>query len=71
MLFEGRFNKARKLQQEEMEGKERAFDQENLSDLLEKNDTLALILSALITILPVALLALGVISLLGYLFVVR
>lgn len=71
MLFEGRFNKARKLQQEEMEGKERAFDQENLSDLLEKNDTLALILSALITILPVALLALGLISLLGYLFVVR
>ena len=71
MLFEGRFNTARKLQQEAMEGKERAFDQENLSDLLEKNDTLALILSALITILPVALLALGLISLLGYLFVVR
>ncbi len=71
MLFEGRFNKARQLQKEAMEGKERAFDQENLSDLLEKNDTLALILSALITILPVALLALGVISLLGYLFVVR
>ena len=34
-------------------------------------DTAALIISAMITILPVALIALGVLALVGYLFVVR
>ncbi len=71
MLFQGRYEKARKLQQEKLNGRERAFDDESLSDKLEKNDTLALILSALMVFLPAALLVLGVISLLGYLFIVR
>ena len=71
MIFQGRFEKARKLQQEQMNGRERAYDEENLSDKLEKNDTLAMILSALMVFLPAALIVLGVVSLLGYLFVVR
>ncbi len=71
MIFQGRFERARKLQQEQIKGIERAYDDENLSDKLEKNDTLAMILSALIVFLPAALIALGVISLLGYLFIVR
>ncbi len=71
MSFQGRFERARKLQQEQIKGIERAYDDENLSDKLEKNDTLAMILSALIVFLPAALIALGVISLLGYLFIVR
>ena len=54
-----------------MNGRERAYDEENLSDKLEKNDTLAMILSALMVFLPAALIVLGVVSLLGYLFVVR
>ena len=71
MIFQGRFEKARKLQQEQMNGRERAYDEENISDKLEKNDTLAMILSALMVFLPAALIVLGVVSLLGYLFVVR
>ena len=42
-----------------------------ISGLLEKHDTLALILSAMITILPVALLFLCVISAIAYFFIVR
>ncbi len=71
MIFQGRFEKARKLQQEQMNGSERAYDDENISNKLEKNDTLAMILSALMVFLPAALIVLGVVSLLGYLFIVR
>ena len=71
MIFRGRYDRARKLQQEKMQGRERAYDDDQLGSKLEKGDTAALIISAMITILPVALLALGVLALVGYLFVVR
>ncbi len=48
-----------------------ALEDENLAEKLEKNDTLAMILSALITILPVALLFLLAIVAVGYFFLVR
>ncbi|MDD7446412.1 MAG: hypothetical protein PUK79_08315 [Clostridiales bacterium] len=71
MIFRGRYDRARKLQQEKMQGRERAYDDDQLGSKLEKGDTAALIISAMITILPVALIALGVLALVGYLFVVR
>ena len=71
MLFQGRFEKALERLREKQQGKERALEDENLSDKLEKHDTLALILSALLVFLPAALLVLGVVSLIGYFFVVR
>lgn len=71
MIFRGRYDRARKLQQEKMQGRERAYDDDQLGSKLEKGDTAALIISALITILPVALIVLGVLALVGYLFVVR
>lgn len=71
MIFRGRYDRARKLQQEKMQGRERAYDDDQLGSKLEKGDTAALIISAMITILPVALIALGVLALMGYLFVVR
>ncbi|MBR3019468.1 MAG: hypothetical protein IKH57_20715 [Clostridia bacterium] len=71
MLFQGRFEKALNRLREKQQGRERAFDDENVADKLEKNDTLALILSALLVFLPAALLVLGLVSLIGYLFVVR
>lgn len=71
MIFRGRYDRARKLQQEKMQGCERAYDDDQLGSKLEKGDTAALIISAMITILPVALIALGVLALVGYLFVVR
>lgn len=71
MIFRGRYDRARKLQQEKMQGRERAYDDDQLGSKLEKGDTAALIISAMITILPVALIALGMLALVGYLFVVR
>ena len=71
MIFRGRYDRARKLQQEKMQGRERAYDDDQLGSKLEKGDTAALIISAMITILPVALIALGVLALVGYLCVVR
>lgn len=71
MIFRGRYDRARKLQQEKMQGRERAYDDDQLGSKLEKGDTAALIISAMITILPVALIVLGVLALVGYLFVVR
>ena len=70
MIFGGKFDRARKLQQEKMEGRERAYD-DDIGSKLEKGDTAALIISALITFLPVALITLGVLALVGYLFVMR
>ena len=71
MVFRGRYEKAMALLKEKQRGKELAFEDENLADKLEKNDTLALILSALLVFVPAALLVLGVVSLVGYFFVAR
>lgn len=71
MIFRGRYDRARKLQQEQQEGRQRAVDDDQLASKLEKGDTAALIISALITIMPVALVILGLLALAGYFFVVR
>lgn len=71
MIFRGRYDRARKLQQEQQEGRQRAVDDDQLASKLEKGDTAALIISALITIMPVALVILGLLALVGYFFVVR
>ena len=71
MIFQGRYEKAQKLLRERMQGRPLAADEDDLENQLEKHDTLALILSALIVFLPAALIVLGVISLIGYFFVVR
>lgn len=47
----------------------KALEDENLADKLEKNDALAMIISGLIVILPVALLVLLIVSGVGYFWV--
>ena len=71
MIFQRKYERARRLQQEWMGEAPRALEDENLADKLEKKDTLALILSALIVIIPAALLFLGIAVGIGYLFVAR
>ena len=77
MIFEGRFNRARKFQQEQKakrEGNINPDDPKNdveLSDMMEKGDMFAMILSAVITILPVALIVLLFLAAVGYFFVIR
>lgn len=71
MIFQRKYERARRLQQERMGEAPRALEDENLADKLEKKDTLALILSALIVIIPAVLLFLGIAVGIGYLFVAR
>ena len=71
MIFQRKYDRARQLQKDQMGESPRALEDENLAEKLEKNDTLALILSALIVIIPATLLFLGIAVGIGYLFVVR
>ena len=71
MLFQRKYDRMKKFQKEQLGDAERALETENLADKLEKNDALALILSALIVILPVALLFLLIISAVGYFLIVH
>ena len=54
-----------------MRGRDLAIDDVDLEDKLEKNDTLAMILAALLTFLPAALIAIGIMLLVGWLFLFR
>lgn len=71
MIFERKYERARKLQQERLGDSPRALEDDSISDKLEKNDVPALIISALITIVPVALILLALVSAIGYFFLVR
>ncbi|MBQ4074897.1 MAG: hypothetical protein IJD39_06835 [Clostridia bacterium] len=71
MLFQRRYEKQMANIKKQNEGKKRTVDEENIQGMLEKHDTLAMIISALITIVPVALLFLLAICAAGYFFLVR
>ena len=73
--FERKYERARKLTQEHAkQGKPPANPdrpEPELEDVMEKGDMFAMILSALLTILPIALVVLALLSLAGYFFIVR
>ena len=71
MMFRGKYDRARALQKEQMQGRDLAYDDENLAEKLEKNDTLAMILAALITFIPAAVIGLGLMILAGWFFFFR
>ncbi len=71
MLFQGRFEKQLKSISKRNGDSKRAYDEEELASKLEKGDLPAMIISAMIIILPVALLFLVAISLIGFFFIVR
>lgn len=71
MLFQRRYEKQLENIKKKNEGTMRTVDEENIQGILEKNDTLAMILSALITIVPVALVFLVAICAAGYFFIIR
>ena len=76
MLLQEKIERARKLQQENIHPKEDIYSEYSgeklyeptIKDELEKGDMIALMLSGLFAILPLALLALGVIVLIAFLF---
>lgn len=71
MLFQSRYDKQLQHIKEKNKHSERVYDVDDVRNVLEKGDVPAMIISALIVILPVALVFLVVLSLLGMFFVVR
>lgn len=71
MLFKSKYDRALDHVKEKMKGRERTYDRDDLSTVMEKGDKRAMIISALLVILPIALLILVTISLLAYFFIVR
>lgn len=71
MIFQGKFDKALNQLKQRKAGSEKAFTDEGLSQELEKGDTKALILSALLVFVPIALLFLVLVLGMTYLFLVR
>ena len=70
MLFQGRIERAFKRQAElNKERRQRESDEITPADLMEKGDFAAMVITGLITILPVALLVLLVMCLAGWLFI--
>ena len=69
MIFQRKFERAMKHLKEQTGDSPKALEDENLADKLEKNDALAMIISGLIVILPVALLVLLIVSGVGYFWV--
>ena len=69
MIFQRKYERAMKHLKEQTGESHKALEDENLADKLEKNDALAMILSAMIVILPAALLVLLIVSGVGYFWV--
>ena len=68
MPFQGRYERFRKLQREKMG--EQITDRAPC-DEMEKGDGLAMLIAALVTIVPVCLVMLAILALAGYFFIVR
>jgi len=72
--FEGKFERAHKFEREQREMRERhgGFgDELTPGDLMEKGDGCAMLIAAMITIVPVCLIVLGILAAAGYFFIVR
>ena len=66
--FKGRYDRFRKLQKEKMG--EQPIDRAPC-DEMEKGDGLAMLIAAMITIVPICLVVMAVLALAGYFFIVR
>ena len=69
--FAGRMERAARLNRERARLRERGDDPASPEELMEKGDGLAMLLAALITIVPVCLIALALLAGAGYWFIVR
>ena len=69
MIFQGKYDRAMKHLREKKAGSAR--EETELSQNMEKGDLAAMLIAAVIVILPVALIVLGIMAVAGYFFVVR
>lgn len=68
--FHGRYERFRELEREKRESMPLGRDETPPIDVMEKGDMAAMLIAALITIVPVCLLVLAVLALVGYFFIV-
>ncbi len=71
MIFRSKYDKQIQNIQEKNKGRERAYDRDDVQNVMEKGDLPAMIISAMLVILPVALVVLLIVSAAGYFFVAR
>jgi len=69
--FFGRYERARKLQKEKRGQMPFGRDETAPIEEMERGDLLAMLIAAMITILPVALIVLAVLSIAGFFFIAR
>ena len=71
MIFRSKYDKQIKHIQEKNAGRERAYDRDDVQNIMEKGDLPAMIISAMLVILPVALVFLLIVAAAGYFFIAR
>ena len=71
MIFRSKYDKQIKHIQEKNEGREKAYDRDDVQNVMEKGDLPAMIISAMLVILPVALVFLLIVAAAGYFFIAR
>lgn len=69
--FFGRYERARKLQREKRAQRPYGRDETAPIEEMERGDLLAMLLAAMVTIVPVALVVLAALSFVGFVFIVR
>ena len=74
MPFEGKYERAAKFQKEQKAKRNfgSRYDEElSPSDLMEKGDGCAMVIAAMITIIPIAVLTVVALAAVGYFFILR
>lgn len=71
MIFRSKYDKQIQNIQEKNKGRERAYDRDDVQNVMEKGDLPAMIISAMLVILPVALVFLLIVAAAGYFFIAR
>jgi len=72
--FEGKFDRAHQFEKEQKALREhgsRCDEDVSPSDLMEKGDGCAMIIAAMITIVPVGLIVIAILAAAGYFFIIR
>ena len=72
MPFAGRIERAEKLSQEQAQLRRGKYDEEIIpADIMEKGDGCAMVIAAMITIVPIALIVVVALAAAGYFFIMR
>lgn len=72
--FEGKFERAHSFEREQRDHRESMMggrDELSPSDVMEKGDGCAMLIAAMVTIVPVCLIVIAILAAAGYFFIVR